>query len=166
MPTRLHQTRRQPCLRWRMSQNEPQIHPRTPTDVVGAHITSGRAAASHRIRPFNIDGLNRSDYLCTLATRLLPVPSGSRMNIDPAQTRLATDCYRMNLGCRAIKRMTHPWMKTQSLREGELLLSFLRSINLVVVLCELVLTIHTSLAPPRHPIIPCMTFFPNDPLCP
>lgn len=149
MPARLHQTRRQHCLLWRTSQNEPQIHPRMPTNAVEAHIMSGRAAAFHPIRPFNIDGLSRSDCLCTLAMCLPPVPSGSRMNIDPARTRPVTDCYRTNLGCTAIQWMTHFRTKTQSLREGELLLSFLGSINLViVVLCRLVLTIHASLAPP------------------
>lgn len=166
VPARLLRTRRQQCL-LRTSQNGPRMHARTPTHAVEAHITSGRAAVSHPIRPFNIDGLSPSDCLSTLATRHPPVPSDSRMNIHPARARHATECCRMNLGCRAIKWMTHPWTKMRSLLEGELLLSFLRSINpFIVVLCKLVLTIHVSLPfvfPPSH----ALTFFPlDDPLCP
>jgi len=136
------------------------MYARTPTHAVEAHITSGRVAAYHPIRPFNIDGLSHSDCLSTLATRHPPVPSGSQMNIHPARARHATECYRMNLGCRAIKWMTHPWTKMQSLLEGESLLSFLRNINLfIVVLCKFVLTIH-AFPPFRLPILPRIDIHP------
>lgn len=124
------QTLLQRCPLLRTSKKEFKTCPRLLTNAVEVQIMNGRAAATRRIPPFIIDDLNHSNWLTTLATRPPHAPSGLRMNIDPALAHHVTECYRTSPGYQATKLMTPLWTKTLSLREGELLSSFLRSIKI------------------------------------